>query len=387
MPVVTHSPAERLRDLTSSAIRDILAVTRRPGVLSLAGGLPATTGLPLARLQAVADGLVADDLQYAPTEGLEELRAWIAGRLRAMGRDLGPDDVLVTSGSQQALALVATAWVDPGDRVAIDAPGYLGAIQALTPSQPAFDAIVVDRHGMQVDRVGSQHRLAYTVTESSNPSGSTLADDRRQHLGATSAQTGVIVVEDRAYDGLAFGGQWARPRPSIGAEGGHVLTLGSLSKVLAPGLRIGWVAGPPHLLEPIRRAKQAADLQASTLTQRLAVDLLADTRWFTEHVAGVVAHLSDNAAALVQALERHLPGRVEVAAPTGGMFAWARVPDVDTTAWLQRAVTHDVAFVPGPAFGATAEARAGLVHHLRLSYATLDPDSIDEAVRRLAASL
>ena len=368
-------------------IRDILAVTRRPGVLSLAGGLPATGGLPVERLRVVAGGLVGDDLQYAPTEGLEELRVWIAGRLQAMGRDLGPDDVLVTSGSQQALSLVATAWVDPGDRVAIDAPGYLGAIQALTPSQPTFDPIVVDRDGMRVDGVGGEHRLAYTVTESSNPSGATLADERRARLGATSAQLGVVVVEDRAYDGLAFAGEWARPRPSIGADGGQVLTLGSLSKVFAPGLRVGWVAGPSHLLEPIRRAKQAADLQASTLTQRLAVDLLADEEWFAGHVAGVVVHLSRNADALMDALDRHLPGRVELAAPTGGMFAWARVPGVDTTAWLERAVAHDVAFVPGAAFGATPHARAELADHLRLSYATLDPATIDDAVRRLAVSL
>lgn len=383
----TRVAARRVDALASSIIRDILRLTRDGSVLSLAGGLPSREGFPMAAVaDAVAD-LDPDDLQYAPTEGLPEVRAWVADRLRAAGRDLGPDDVLVTSGSQQALSLLATALVDPGDAVAIEEPGYLGAIQALTPAEPTWRAVPVDTDGLQVDRLldAPAPRLVYTATEASNPSGCTLPADRREALGRWSDHTGTVVVEDRAYDGLDFAR--GTVAPSVGTWTDRVLTVGTVSKTLAPGLRVGWVAGPPDLLEPIRRAKQAADLQTGTLAQRIVARLVADPRAFEAHVDEVVARHRTHAAALAAALAAHLGDRVRAPAPSGGMFLWAQAPGVDTRAWLDRAVADGVAFVPGAAFAATPDAATRLADRLRLSFATLGPAELDEAARRLARSL
>lgn len=387
MPAHAAPTARRLQALESSVIRDILRLTQGGDVLSLAGGLPAPAGFPVDEVAAATAVIAAEDLQYAPTEGLVEMRTWVADRLRAAGRDLGPDDVLVTSGSQQALSLIATALVDPGDRVAIEEPGYLGAIQAFTPAEPVWDPVPVDAHGMCVHRLatGPAARVVYTATEASNPSGATLAPDRREALGRWADRHGAVVVEDRAYDGLAFD---PGPIPvSVGRWSDRVLTTGTVSKTLAPGLRVGWVAGSADLLDPIRRAKQAADLQTGTLAQRIVAHLVAEPARYHDHVARVVARHRDHAHALADALRRHLAGRVVAPAPTGGMFLWAQAPGVDTASWLPHAVAAGVAFVPGDAFAATPEGAARLRDRLRLSFATLAPNVLDEAVRRLAVSL
>lgn len=386
-PVGRTAAARRVDALASSIIRDILRLTRDGSVLSLAGGLPAREAFPVDAVAQAARHLDPDDLQYAPTEGLEEVRTWVAGRLRATGRDLGADDVLVTSGSQQALSLVATSLVDPGDLVAIEEPGYLGAIQALTPAEPAWRPVPVDGAGLQVDHLvdGPVPRLVYAATEASNPSGLTLPVDRREALGRWADHTGAIMVEDRAYDGLDFARGPAAP--SVGTWTDRVLTVGTVSKTLAPGLRVGWVAGPPDLLEPIRRAKQAADLQSGTLSQRVVAHLVADPSAFEAHVDGVVARHREHAGALAAALATHLGHRLHAPAPTGGMFLWARAPGVDTRAWLDRAVAEGVAFVPGAAFAATPDGVARLGDRVRLSFATLGPAQLDEAALRLARSL
>lgn len=387
MTDTTAPPARRLARLESSVIRDILRLTRGGDVLSLAGGLPAPESFPVAEVAEAVANVRPEDLQYAPTEGLDEVRSWVAGRLRAAGRDVTADDVLVTSGSQQALSLIATALVDPGDVVAIEAPGYLGAIQAFTPAEPAWWPVPLDGDGVDVDGLAAAPapRLLYTVTEASNPSGTTTGSARRRDIAAWATSTGTVVVEDRAYDGLDFArGPMA---PSIGTWHEQVLTTGTVSKVLAPGLRVGWVAGPPELLDPIRRAKQAADLQTGTLSQRIVARLVADADRFAAHVDTVVARHREHATALFTALERHVGDRIEVTAPTGGMFLWGRIPGVRTRDLLERAVAHGVAFVPGPAFGATPEDATRLEDHLRLSFATCSPAELDEAARRLARAI
>lgn len=383
----TRTAARRLDGLESSVIRDILRLTRGGDVLSLAGGLPAPESFPVADVALAVADLDPAALQYAPTEGLDEVRAFVAQRLRAAGRDVTIDDVLVTSGSQQALSLIATALVDPGDLVAIEEPGYLGAIQALTPAEPTWLPVPVDAHGIDVDRLrdGPEPGLAYTVTEASNPSGATMAVERREAVGQWAERTGCVVVEDRAYDGLDFArGPVA---PSIGTWTDRVLTTGTVSKTLAPGLRVGWVAGPPDLLDPLRRAKQAADLQSGTLAQHIVGRLVADPAWFELHVDEVVERHRVRAAALSASLTRHLGDRITLGPATGGMFLWGRVPGVDTSEWLQRAVAAGVAFVPGVAFAPTRDSVERLRDRVRLSFATLAPDELDEAVRRLAVSL
>lgn len=387
MDTRTAAGARRLDALGSSVIRDILRLTRDGDVLSLAGGLPAPESFPLEAVAAVTADIGPADLQYAPTEGLDEVRGWVAARLRAAGRDCTADDVLVTSGSQQALSLAATALVDPGNVVAIEEPGYLGAIQAFTPAEPTWAPVRVDREGIDVDHLLATPApdLVYTVTEASNPSGATLAPDRRAALGAWADRTGTVVVEDRAYDGLDFA---RRPvTSSIGTWTDRVLTTGTVSKTLAPGLRVGWIVGPPDLLDPIRRAKQAADLHTGSLAQRIVARLVADPTAFDAHVDQVVARHRERATALVAALGRHVGDRCVVAEPTGGMFLWGQVPGVDTGRLLARAVEAGVAFVPGAAFAATPDAAARLRDRVRLSFATLEPERLDEAAARLARAL
>lgn len=387
MTIRTRTAARRLDGLESSVIRDILRLTRDGDVLSLAGGLPAPESFPVADVALAVTDLDPAALQYAPTEGLDEVRSFVAQRLCAAGRPVTADDVLITSGSQQALSLAATALVDPGDLVAIEEPGYLGAIQALAPAEPEWLPVPVDADGLDVDHLcrGRQPRLAYTVTEASNPSGATMAEDRRAALGQWADRTGCIVVEDRAYDGLDFArGPVAR---SIGSWTDRVLTTGTVSKTLAPGLRVGWVAGPPDLLHPLRRAKQAADLQSGTLAQHIVGRLVADPTWFAAHVDEVVARHRTRATALSEALARHLGGQITLGPAAGGMFLWGRVAGVDTSEWLPRAVDAGVAFVPGVAFAATPEGVERLRDRVRLSFATLAPDQLDEAARRLAVSL
>lgn len=387
MAIRTRAAARRLDGLRSSVIRDILRLTRGGDVLSLAGGLPAPESFPVADVALAVTDLDPGALQYAPTEGLDEVRAFVAQRLRTAGRDVTADDVLVTSGSQQALSLAATALVDPGDLVAIEEPGYLGAIQALAPAEPAWRPVPVDADGIDVDhlRHGGEPRLVYTVTEASNPSGATMAVERREALGRWADRTGCVIVEDRAYDGLDFArGPVA---PSIGSWTDRVLTTGTVSKTLAPGLRVGWVVGAPDLLDPLRRAKQAADLQSGTLAQHIVGRLVADPAWFDAHVDEVVERHRTRAAALSAALARHLGERMALGPAEGGMFLWGRVAGVDTSEWLPRAVDAGVAFVPGVAFAATPEGVGRLGDRLRLSFATLAPEQLDEAARRLAASL
>lgn len=382
-----RAAARRLDGLESSIIRDILRLTRGGDVLSLAGGLPAPESFPVADVGLAVADLDPSALQYAPTEGLDEVRTFVVERLRAAGRDVTIDDVLVTSGSQQALSLIGTALVDPGDLVAIEEPGYLGAIQALAPAEPVWRPVPVDADGLDVDRLrqAEEPRLVYTVTEASNPSGATMSVERREVVGQWADRTGCVVVEDRAYDGLEF--DRGPVAPSIGSWTDRVLTTGTVSKTLAPGLRVGWVVGPPDLLDPLRRAKQAADLQSGTLAQHVVGRLVADPAWFEVHVDEVVDRHRTRAAALSASLTRHLGDRITLGPATGGMFLWGRVAGIDTSEWLARAVAAGVAFVPGAAFAATPDAVARLRDRIRLSFATLAPDQLDEAARRLASSL
>lgn len=378
------------RRITSSAIRDLLEVAERPEVISLAGGLPAPETFPAAALAgAMAEVLVEDPgrvLQYSTSQGLEELRHWIAHERGGSGTAA---DVVVTAGSQQALDLVARLLVDPGDAVALADPGYVGAIQAFRLAGADLLAVPADELGLRVDVLADSlgsgawpvPAVVYVVSNFANPGGATLALERRQALAALADRYGFVIVDDDPYGELRWAGSKVMP---LATMSDRVVTLGSFSKVLSPGLRLGYTVAPPEIVEGLVLLKQAADLHTSTLAQHAALRVVDDAAGWTAHLDRIRRLYAERAGALAGALSTHLGVRVVAGAADGGMFVWARLPGVDTTALLPRAVDAGVAFVPGSAFAVEAGAHADA---LRLSFATVGPAGLDEGVRRLAVAL
>jgi len=396
-PVSTPTPTPPLsaaaRRVGSSAIRDLLAVAERPDVVSLAGGMPAPETFPVDAVREATEALLDRDgaaaLQYSATEGYEPLRAWVVGRQGvAAAAGAAVERVTITAGSQQGLDLVARVLVDPGDVVVMADPGYIGAIQAFRLAGARLVGIPSDRDGLDVDDLAAQlagglrPRAAYVVANLSNPTGATLPDERRDRLAALADRYGFWLVEDDPYGDLRWSG--AVPRP-LAERSDRVVTLGTVSKVLCPGLRVGHVVAPPEVTRGIVQVKQAADLHTSTFAQRLVHELVTRPGFLDDRLATLPAFYRERAEALTAALRHHLGPAVDFADPEGGMFVWARLtsPTADTTALLPEALAAGVAFVPGNAFSVTHPHPA----HLRLSYATAPPATITEAVRRLASAL
>src|SRR3954451_1081560 len=382
--------AARLRDVASSPVRDILALTARPGVISFAGGLPAPElfdgpGLRDAFVAALADA--GRTLQYSTTEGDPALRELIAARLSVRGLVTGADDVLVTSGSQQALTLVAAEPLEPGHHVLVEDPAYLAAIQAFKMAGATVVPVPCDDDGLIPEAaaaLAAQHgaRLLYTVPTFQNPTGRTLPLSRREALVDLAARAGLWILEDDPYGELRYSGEPVASMASLPGAEGCVLAISTVSKIAAPGLRIGWLRAPAPLRGPLVVAKQAADLHSSTIDQAAAA------RWLAAiDLAAHIARLRDVSGARRDALLDGLlaalpPGSVHNR-PEGGMFVWARLPDGwDSEELLHRALARDVAFVPGYPFFAGPPDRATL----RLSFTTHPPEEIAEGLRRLRAA-
>lgn len=387
---IGHGPAR----IGSSAIRDLLAIAQRPDVLSLAGGLPDPDTFPVdAIAAATADILVADPagaLQYGPTDGLPALREAVA---RRVGAGTEADQVLVTSGSQQALDLVARTILDPGDVAVVADPAYVGALQALRSSGARLQAIPSDRHGLRIDvlaellHAGLRPKLVHVVATFDNPTGATLDGRRRVALAELAEEFGFWIVDDDPYGELRWRGTSPTPLRQLTDR---TITLGSTSKVLCPGLRVGWAVSPRSLEANLAILKQSADLHTGALSQQIAARLLGDEPAMATHLEVLRATYRHRSDALADALERHLPGALAFDRPDGGMFLWARLadhvrPGATTSDLLVEAVDHGVAFVPGAAFAATDLDRHD--RWLRLSFATGAPDQLDEAARRLATVL
>jgi 2-aminoadipate transaminase len=382
--------AARLRGVRSSPVREILALTERPGVISFAGGLPAPELFDAAGLRAAYAAALDDagrTLQYSTTEGNPDLRAAIAARLTARGLATGADEILVTSGSQQALTLAATVLLEPGDVVLAEEPSYLAALQAFALAGAVVVPVACDDEGLDPDAVAAaaaEHRprLLYTIPTFQNPTGRSLGTERRRALAAVAERHGFWLIEDDPYGELRYRGE---PLPSLatmpGAED-RTLALSTLSKVAAPGLRIGWVRTPPALRASLVVAKQAADLHSSTIDQAAAAHWLSAVD-LDAHVAGLRAAYGERRDALLDGLAAALPPGSTHNRPDGGMFVWARLPDGwDAEALLRRALERAVAFVPGYPFFAGEPDRATL----RLSFTTHAPSEIAEGLARLRAS-
>jgi 2-aminoadipate transaminase len=392
-PVPTPVLAQRLRGVASSPVRDLLALLDRPEVISFAGGLPAPELFDLAGLRAAFDAVLSTDagrrhLQYAPTEGNRELRTLVAQRLTGRGLPTAADDLLVTTGSQQALTLIATGLLDPGAVVAVEEPTYLAALQCFQLAGARVVPVASDDDGIDPDALADvlareRPTLLYLVPTFANPTGRTLPLERRAAVADLAARHGTWVVEDDPYGELRYRGV---PVPALAAQPGaedRVLHLGSFSKIASPGMRLGWLRAPAGLLRALTVAKQAADLHTSTIDQAAAAAYLAAVD-LDAHLRELCAAYSARRDAMVGALPDALPDGSSWTDPDGGMFVWARLPGaVDTADLLQTALRHDVAFVPGAPFFAGTPDRATL----RLSFTTNTPAQIAEGVQRLGSAL
>jgi 2-aminoadipate transaminase len=397
MDIVLPPPryAHRTERLKPSTIREMLKVTQDPAVISFGGGLPAAELFPVAEVSAAQDRVMrergAAALQYSVTDGIPELRSWVAARLRArQGLDVDADDVVITGGSQQGLDLYARVFLDPGDVVALENPSYLGAIQAFDACEPRYLAIGSDEHGIVPDALAAAlagadplPKFLYLVANYENPTGNTLAEERRGEIVAICERFGVPILEDDPYGELWFGRP--APPPLLGrARKGAVTYLGTGSKMVAPGLRVAWMAIPDRdLRDKIVTAKQGADLHSSSYAQYVFHAYVEDEARLDAHLARVRATYARRRDAMLAALAREMPPQVRWNAPDGGMFLWATAEGLDTEELFERAVRDQVVFVPGRPFYPAKDRGDGM----RLNFSAMSEERIAEGIARLARAI
>jgi 2-aminoadipate transaminase len=384
--------ASRTRVMKSSAMRDLMAVTARPEVISLAGGLPDTSTFPPDTFAAVANRIAGEScakaLQYGPTEGLSETVECIAEVMAADGMSVDPEDVIVTTGGQQVIDLVTKTLIDPGDVVVAEAPTYPGAVPVFSSYEADVVQIDMDADGMRVDlleetldrleRDGRRPKFVYTVPTFQNPAGVTMSLERRRRLVGIAHHRELLVLEDNPYSLLRYEGE---PVPTLRAlDGGvFVMYLGTFSKILSPGIRLGWVAAPPPVLDKINLGKQAADLCTSTLSQLMVSAYFEESRW-RDYVESLTEIYRARRDTMLDALAEFFPPQAEWTRPQGGLFIWVTLPDfIDTTDLLARALRDNVAFVPGVAAYLDGRGHSAM----RLNFSGSDEESIREGVRRI----
>lgn len=379
--------AHRTAHMQSSAIREILKITQRPEVISLAGGLPAPELFPLEALQRASDKVFRlhgpAAFQYSPTEGIMQLREAIAARLKFPAE---PTEVLVTTGSQQGIFLVSQVLLDPGDYVVVESPTYLGALQSFGAHEARFLIADSDAEGIVPESLDEvlrtapvKPKLIYLIPNHQNPSGVTLSAERRPQVAAIAERHDVLILEDDPYGELTFSGPMLPPLRSYSAS--HVIYLGSFSKIFAPGLRTAYTVAPPEVFAYLVKTKQAADLHTGSLDQYLAFETFGELD-MPSHLARLRATYGERCQALLEALGRHFPAEATWTRPRGGMFIWVRLNlPISTHELLDRAVAHEVAYVPGVSFTPDG----GITDAMRLNFSNVAPARLEEGVRRLAS--
>jgi len=374
-------------------MRDLMAITARPEMISLAGGLPDTSTFPPETFAALMGRIAAEScasaLQYGPTEGFDETKLRIAEVMEAEGMRVDIDDVVVTTGGQQVIDLVSKTLIDPGDVVITEAPTYPGAVPVFSSYEADVIQIEMDSDGMRIDlleetlerleREGRRPKFIYTVPTFQNPAGVTLSEPRREALVELAARRELLVLEDNPYGLLRYEGE---PLPTLySLDGGrYVLYLGTFSKILAPGIRLGWIVAPAPVLAKVKMGKAATDLCTSSLTQQLVDAYFAEGRWLN-YIQSLCAIYRQRRDAMLDALAEFFPPQAEWTQPGGGLFIWATLPEfIDTSDLLAKAIREEnVAFVPGSA--AYVDGRGA--SSMRLNFSGVDIDGIVEGIRRI----
>lgn len=404
------SPVFRFSELATkmqpSPIRELFRMIQQPGMISFAGGLPDPSAFPVGPFADCADVLARDGrqvLQYGASEGYPPLREVLLEMMAdRLGYEVQADELLITSGSQQAVDLMARALLDPGDVVVIEAPAYPGTIHCLRNAGARFATIPCDADGMRVDLLpeivertvaatGRAPKLIYSVPDFSNPTGATLSLDRRERLVELAGEHEIPVLEDDPYGKLRYTGTELPNLKRLAADRPSVVYASSFSKVLAPGVRVAWTIAAPELIRSMVLMRQGEDLCTSTVTQALVAEY-CQRGLLESHLGKIIEVYEAKCRAMQAALERHLPpGAASWAIPEGGFFFWLELASGSSRELFDRAVAEKVAFVPGGAFYPDADEQIGAIHtgdrFARLCFTFADDDAIDEGCRRLGEVL
>jgi len=395
-----HRFAQRTKSVKSSTIRELLKLTQRPEVISFAGGLPAPDVFPVERFETachrVLEAKGAMALQYSASEGYTPLREYLAQKMAKYGIIAGPENVLITSGSQQALDLIGKLLINPGDRILVEAPTYLGALQAFNVYGAEYVSVPVDHDGLRTgeleEALRSGPKFMYVLPNFQNPGGVTLCEPRRHELVLLADKYGIPIIEDDPYGQLRFEGEHLPPLLVLDRDNlrrddgklGNVIYLSTFSKTLAPGIRLGWIVAPPDVISKLVQFKQGADLHTSTFDQMVAYEVVHDG-FLDEHVKKIRAVYRERRDVMLAALEEYFPPEVSWTHPQGGLFLWMTVPEgLDMEHLFQAALRENVAFVPGDCFYPGGDEGR---RHMRLNFSHSTPQQIREGIRRLGLAL
>jgi 2-aminoadipate transaminase len=387
--------ADRTAGMRASDIREILKVTARPDIISLAGGLPAPELFPVDEYRRAFEWVLEADgaqaLQYGPSEGYLPLRRLLAERLSRFDMPCGPDDLLVTNGSQQALDLMGKVFLNPGDTVLVETPTYLGALQAFNQYQATYAIVPMDEDGMRVDeveRVLAQRsarapiKFIYALPNFQNPTGRSMSLERRRRLVELASHYGVPIVEDDPYGELRYEGAALPTLKSLDTEG-LVIYLGTFSKILAPGFRLGWMLAGPEVMEVLMHGKQPSDLHTG-MAQQMATYEVAKGGFVDLHVERIKDFYRERRDVMLRSIEEHFPADAHYTRPAGGLFVWAELPrDIDTRELLLEAIEEKVAFVPGQGFHADGSG----TNTMRLNFSNVPPEQLQAGVQRLGHAI
>ena len=387
--------AERTSRLRASTIREMLKVTQQPDIISFGGGLPAPELFPTSEIadctREVMDEYGAMALQYGVTEGIPEMRSWVAERLtRRLGKKFDESEILIVNGSQQGLDLIGKIFLDPGDHVVLENPSYLGAIQAFDAYQARYLTVETDEDGIvpeSLERVLAHAdpfpKFLYLVPNFQNPTGRTLAKARREAIVRICERLDLPIVEDDPYGELRFEGEDLPALASL-ATSGSVIYSGTGSKIMAPGLRVAWLAIPDHdIREKIALAKQGTDLQTGSLAQYVFHRFASKSETFEAHIDRIIETYAHRRDVMLDALEAHMPKGTHFNRPDGGMFLWASIDGVDTSALLEQSMKRKVAFVPGVSFYPNRDVHNGM----RLNFSNASEEKIRSGIERLGQSI
>lgn len=382
--------AKRMDNMKASEIRELLALTAKPDIISFAGGLPAPELFPVDQWKAAVNKVLDEKgrqaLQYGPTEGYLPLREQIVHRMNKVGvKDAKPEDFLILSGSQQGLDFMAKAFIDPGDQIIVESPTYLGALNAFKAYEPSFLDVELDADGMRMDileeRLKNNDRVKfiYVISDFQNPSGKTWTMERRKKLIELANKYDVAILEDNPYGELRFEGEIQPSLKSLDTEG-RVVFMGTFSKVFSPGVRLGWFCAAPDILDKFNKIKQGADLQSSTISQMELAQYLEDND-LEAHIAEIIKVYGKRKNVMVDAMAKYFPEGVTFTNPEGGLFLWVELPEYMNARDLAvKAIEQKVAYVPGGAFfGNNVRENC-----FRCNYSCMSEEKIEEGVKRLA---